>query len=289
MSDDKKRLTLSLVFPGIFLLIIWIIKLAEIVFSFNLGFLGIYPLKPSGLIGILTSPLIHGDLSHLAANSAPVFVLGFIVFYFYKDIAWKILIMIYLITGLWVWFLARDGYHIGASGLIYGMASFIFFSGLIRRDTRLMAASLIVIFLYGSLVWGVFPDFFPDRNISWEGHLMGAVAGFVLAVFYRKEGPPKKKYEWELEEEEEEEIGEGRLEKGDWRREKGEGRLEKGEGRREIGEGEGRREIGEGEEREGEDDGDEVGRSAGRRLPVDSEKSKSGKVVYHYKPRKRED
>ena len=201
MNEDKKRLLLSLVFPAIFLGLIWMVKLAEIVFSIDLGFLGVYPLKASGLIGIFTYPLIHGDLSHLAANSVPVFVLGFMIFYFYKEIAWKIILLIYLLSGVWLWFLARDAYHIGASGLIYGMASFVFFSGLIRRDVRLISVSLVVIFLYGSMIWGVFPDFFPDRNISWEGHLMGAVAGLVLAVYFRKDGPQRKRYEWEDEDE----------------------------------------------------------------------------------------
>ena len=204
MEKDKKRLQLSLVFPAVFLLLLWMIKGAEMIFGFKLTTLGIYPLKASGLVGIITAPLIHGDLSHLAANSVPVFLLAFLVFYFYKDIAWRIILLIWLLSGLWVWFLARESYHIGASGLIYGMASFIFFSGLIRREVRLMAVSLVIIFLYGSMVWGVFPDFFPDRNISWEGHLMGAVAGFVMAIFYRKEGPQRKRYDWEFEEEEEE-------------------------------------------------------------------------------------
>ena len=112
------------------------------------------------------------------------------------------LIGIWLLSGLWVWFGGRPSWHIGASGVIYGISSFLFVSGLIRKDTRLAALALIVAFLYGSLIWGVFPDFFPkEKHISWEGHLGGAIAGLVLAVYYRKSGPKRKQYSWELEEE----------------------------------------------------------------------------------------
>lgn len=205
MDIERKKLLYSLVFPSLFVAVIWLIKLAEIIFHFDLGFLGVYPLHLKGLPGIILSPLIHRDIPHLAANTLPFLVLAFGIFYFYRPIAYQAFFMIYLLAGIWLWFGGRESYHIGASGVIYGMASFLFISGLIRRDARLMALSLLVIFLYGSLVWGVFPDFFPEREISWEGHLMGLVAGLVVAIYYRKHGPQRKKYEWEYEEEEDEE------------------------------------------------------------------------------------
>ena len=128
-------------------------------------------------------------------------VLGGCLFYFYKEIAVKIFILIYLITGLCVWFGAREAYHIGASGVVYGLASFLFLSGIIRRDGRLLAITLLVTFLYGSLVWGVFPDFYPEKNISFESHFWGLIVGVILALYFRKLGPQRKKYDWEEEEE----------------------------------------------------------------------------------------
>ncbi len=205
MKAEKSKIAASLVFPVIFLALMWLVKIFEVISGIDLTFLGIYPLKMKGLIGIITSPLIHNDFSHLAANSLPVLILGAAIFYFYKGISYKIFSLIYLLTGIWVWFGAREAYHIGASGLIYGMGAFLFVSGIIRRDNRLMAVSLVVIFIYGSLIWGIFPDFFPNRNISWESHLFGMMAGLILALYFRKAGPQRKQYTWEFEDEEDEE------------------------------------------------------------------------------------
>ena len=201
MNQEKKNILQSLFPPLLFVILLWVIKAGEIVTHIELGFLGIYPLKSTGLIGIITSPLIHSDFKHLFANSIPLLVLGGCLFYFYKEIAVKIFILIYLITGLCVWFGAREAYHIGASGVVYGLASFLFLSGIIRRDGRLLAITLLVTFLYGSLVWGVFPDFYPEKNISFESHFWGLIVGVILALYFRKLGPQRKKYDWEEEEE----------------------------------------------------------------------------------------
>jgi len=207
MPAEKRRIVHCLIFPLILLILMWLVWIFEISSGIDLAFLGVYPLKLKGLIGIVTSPLIHGDFSHLSANSLPVVILGASIFFFYKEIAFKIFFLIYFLSGIWVWLFARgDSYHIGASGIIYGMAAFLFLSGILRRDTRLMAVSLIVIFAYGGMIWGVFPDFFPEKNISWESHLMGMLSGLILALYFRKSGPQRKKYSWELEEEEEEDF-----------------------------------------------------------------------------------
>jgi len=205
MRTEERSILKSLVYPFLFLSLMWVVKIFEVSSGIDLAFLGVFPLKASGLIGIITAPLIHSDFSHLGANSLPILILGASIFYFYRDIAIKIILLIYLLSGSWVWFFARESYHIGASGLIYGMSAFLFLSGILRKDNRLMAVSLIVIFVYGSMIWGVFPDFFPERNISWESHLMGMIAGVVLALYFRRLGPQRKQYSWELEEEEEEE------------------------------------------------------------------------------------
>ncbi|MCD4735661.1 MAG: rhomboid family intramembrane serine protease [Bacteroidales bacterium] len=203
---EQKKILYSLVYPSIFILTLWAVKIIEIVFNLDLGILGIFPHKLSGLVGIITSPFIHGDLKHLFANSVPLFVLGGCMFYFYREIAVGSVIFIYLTTGLWVWLGGREAYHIGASGIVYGLASFLFFSGILRKDARLLAITLVVTFLYGSMVWGIFPDFYQERNISFESHLWGIVSGLIIAAYFRKEGPQRKKYDWEEEDDEDDEI-----------------------------------------------------------------------------------
>lgn len=203
MHIEQKKLLHCFIFPSMLIVLLWIIKLGEIITGFDFSSLGIYPQRLSGLIGIITGPLVHGDIKHLFANSIPLLVLGSSLFFFYKEIAVKVFILIYIITGFSVWAGARDAYHIGISGVVYGLASFLFFSGIIRRDLKLLAITLFVTFLYGSMIWGIFPELFPERNISWESHFWGLVTGLLLAVYFRKLGPQKKKYDWEDEEDEE--------------------------------------------------------------------------------------
>lgn len=199
---EKIKLYRSFIYPSIFVIILWLIKGVDMIFNLDLNQYGLYPREVKGLLGIITSPLLHADLSHLFANTVPLLILGTLLFYFYKEIAWMILILLYLVTGFWVWTFARGGAaHIGASGVIYGLAAFLFFSGIIRKEPALMVITLLIAFLYGSLIWGIFPELFPHQHISWESHFMGLLAGLVLAVYYRKAGPQKKVHEWEDEEE----------------------------------------------------------------------------------------
>jgi membrane associated rhomboid family serine protease len=203
----RKKLLLSLIIPGIFVFLMWLVKIIEILFEIDLSDLGIYPLTARGLPGIIFSPFIHADLNHLVNNSLPLFLLSVALFYFYSEIALKVFSWTYLLTGILVWFGGREAWHIGASGLVYGLASFLFFSGIIRKYYRLVALSLLVVFLYGEMVWGLFPGIY--KNISWESHMLGFFSGIVLAIWYRKEGPQMPIYEW-MEEEEEGEKGRGR-------------------------------------------------------------------------------
>lgn len=197
---ERAKIFNSLLYPTLFVLIMWLVKSIEIVNDLHLGHFGIMPLKIEGLAGIITAPFIHGDIAHISANTIPIWVLGALLFYVYRQLAGRVFLLIWLITGLWVWVLGREAYHIGASGIVYGLASFLFFSGIFRRDGRLLAVTFLVAFLYGSMIWGIFPELFPEKNISWESHLMGLIAGLVLAVFYRKEGGPvRKKYSWDFE------------------------------------------------------------------------------------------
>lgn len=202
MTNPKGKLAFykSLLYPLVFVFILWTIKLVEAYYGLSFKTLGVLPQTLTGLIGIIFSPLIHSDFSHLISNSIPVLVLGSMLYYFYKPVAFRVFFLGWFILGFWLWIIGRDSYHIGASGLIYCMAAFLFVSGIIRKHTRLMAVSLIVIFLYGSIIWGVFP---LAERMSWEGHLSGLVAGIVLAFFYKKQGPQRRLYSWELEELEE--------------------------------------------------------------------------------------
>ena len=190
----RKKLGLSMLIPGIFVFLMWLIKIIEILFNINLSDLGIYPLSLKGLYGIIFSPFIHADFGHLFNNSLPLFFLGTALFYFYSEIAVKVSLWTYFLTGLFVWLAGRDAWHIGASGLIYGFASFLFFSGIIRKYFRLVALSLLIVFLYGSMVWGIFPNVY--RDVSWESHMLGFISGIILAVAYSKEGPQQPVYEW---------------------------------------------------------------------------------------------
>jgi membrane associated rhomboid family serine protease len=204
----RKKLLLSMIIPGIFIFLMWLVKIVEVLFEFDFTGFGIFPLTIKGLRGILLSPFIHADFNHLFNNSLPLFFLSVALFYFYSEVALKVFIWTYFITGMLVWIAGRDSWHIGASGLVYGLASFLFFSGIIRRYFRLIALSLLIVFLYGSMVWGIFPDIY--KNVSWESHMLGFFSGVVLAVIYRNEGPQRPVYEW-LEEEEEEEEEKGRM------------------------------------------------------------------------------
>lgn len=190
---EKLRLKHSLIFPVSFLLLVWIVKIFEWIFELNLYYLGIFPLEIKGLPGIITAPLIHRDFEHLMANTIPLLVLCWSIFYFYRPLAYRIFLLSYLMTNLWIWVSAREAWHIGASGLVYAFASFLFFSGVIRNHFRLLAISLVVVFLYGGMFWGIFPIL---KDISWESHLLGGISGIILSLIYRKEGPQPPKPQW---------------------------------------------------------------------------------------------
>lgn len=207
----KKSVLLKTIFwPVCFVAILWAIEGLSELFKVRIIELGVIPRTLEGLPGIIFSPLIHSGIDHLLSNTLPLLVVGSGIFYFYKEIAIRVISLVWLFTGFWVWLAARDSSHIGASGLIYGFVCFLFFSGLLRKDTRLLAVSLLVTFLYGSMVWGILP---VDQSISWESHLFGSVAGIFSAIYIRKEGPQRVKPQWEIDEELEASAAE---ESADW-------------------------------------------------------------------------
>ncbi len=183
-------------YPLLFVLIIWVVFWFEIRFGFDFNYLGIQPRSIKGLRGILFSPFIHSDIKHLFHNTIPLFILTMALFFFYRTISWKVLLVGLLLTGFFTWAIGRPANHIGASGIIYLLASFLFFKGIFSKHYRLIALSFIVVFLYGGLLWFVVP---VDPKISWEGHLSGLFVGLFLALTFRQKIAKQPKYEWEKE------------------------------------------------------------------------------------------
>jgi membrane associated rhomboid family serine protease len=160
----------------------WLVMLNSWFMGIDLVSVGLYPRSLFGLKGIITAPFIHSNLEHLSSNSFPLLFLGTMSFYFYPRISKRVLVLLVLMVGMMVWLFARPSFHIGASGIVYGLAAFIFFSGVFRKDVRSYALSLIILFLYGGIVEGLMPN---QIGVSWESHLAGAVSGGILAYIYR--------------------------------------------------------------------------------------------------------
>lgn len=192
--EDKKKVYDILLFNFAFLLAIWAIFLLDKEFAWGLTRHGNHPRRLNGLTGILSMPFLHGGFDHIRSNSMSFFVLSAFLIFFYRQIAFPVLGFLYIGSGILLWLWGGSGNHIGASGVIYGIAAFIFFSGLIRKNPALLRVALAVAFLYGSMVWWVLPI---DKHISWEGHLAGGVMGLVLALAYKNKGPQRKVYDWE--------------------------------------------------------------------------------------------
>jgi len=206
LKIEKKRILYALFFPALFLILLWLLLFVEKSLGADWIRGGIYPGKISGLWGVITSPLIHADANHLFSNSIPLLVLSWCLFYFYRDLGYGVFPILWILSGLFTWILGRVSWHIGASGLIYSLSFFLFFSGIFRRYIPLMAVSLMVVFLYGSSVWNMFPVAeIVDPSVSWEGHLAGAISGFLCALIFRKQGPqnPPEPEEEEVEDVEE--------------------------------------------------------------------------------------
>lgn len=178
-----------------FVALIWFIQVLNWALDLGVEEFGVRPRELAGLPGILFAPLMHSGFPHLIANSLPMLIVGTAMLYLYPSAALRVLPAVYLGPGVAVWLFARGGVHVGASGLIYGLVSYIFVAGMIRRDRRAIAASLLVSFLYGASVWGVLPI---ERGVSWETHLAAALIGLALAIALRRiDLPPRRRYTWE--------------------------------------------------------------------------------------------
>ncbi|MDH5366080.1 MAG: rhomboid family intramembrane serine protease [Cyclobacteriaceae bacterium] len=182
---EKERFQRSVLYVISFILIIWIVKILEYTTDSDFSSFGIFPRTFHGSIGIFISPFIHGDLYHLFTNTFPLIILGIGILYFYPKIGIQVILLIYIMTGFLVWVAAREAFHIGASGIVYGMFAFLLTGGFIRRDRRTLSISLAILFLYGgSMFSGLTPTV---EGISWESHIMGFFAGLFCAIYFRKE------------------------------------------------------------------------------------------------------
>ena len=200
---EKKRAQLA-VLPAIGCVVLsWLSFIVDYagLFEWDLSRLGILPGVVDGLIGIVFSPFIHGSFSHLLSNTLPLLIMIWFLFYFYSKIAFGAFVCLWLSSGFFTWLIGRGAYHVGASGLVFALLFFLFFSGIFRKYIPLVAVSMIVAFIYGSTIWSIFPiTEMVDASISWEGHLSGAVSGLIFAIVFRKQGPQKPEVVWEEEE-----------------------------------------------------------------------------------------
>lgn len=188
MKVEIQRMLLAAVIPLFLLLVMYLLKILEVGMDWDFTQLGVYPMQQRGVFGIFAHPLIHSSFRHLLANTLPLFFLTWCLFYFYRHIAPYILFSVWIGCGLLTFLIGKPGWHIGASGIIYALAFFLFFSGILRKYVPLIAISLLITFLYGGLVWNMFPQFAKETT-SWEGHLSGAIAGTLCAIGFVKQGP----------------------------------------------------------------------------------------------------
>jgi membrane associated rhomboid family serine protease len=198
MEKDETPNNLDyLIYPFFIMLAMWAVFWYDDQYLMEWYVHGLYPRKVSGLQGILFGSFLHGSLEHLINNSLAVFILSASLFYFYRKLSFPIVLWSLTLPFLFTWFYGRPSFHIGASAYIYALASFLFFSGIWRKNRYLASLSLLVVFLYGSLIWGLFP---MEDGVSWEAHLSGGLVGLILSLFYRNKGPQSTQYIWPEEE-----------------------------------------------------------------------------------------
>ena len=197
------RTSEAVIYPILLVIVLWLVYWADHLFPLIPFYkYGVMPQSPEGIKGIFLMPLIHSknEIEHIVNNSLPTAILVGSLIYFYREIALRVFIISWVLTGVGLWALAANtnSYHIGMSGVIYAMAGFLFTSGVIRKYRPLQGISLFVAFVYGSMIWGIFP---MKPHVSWEGHLAGLAVGVILAIIYRKRGPQPPKYQYEIEKE----------------------------------------------------------------------------------------
>ncbi len=187
-TDPERYDFLASIATGLlFVVPLLVVKWLEFKFDWNISKYGLYPRSIEGLVGIFTFPFLHADVSHLLSNTSSLFILVSMIRYFFPDLLWRITPVIFLVSGIGTWAIGREAYHIGASGMVYGYGFAIFAAGIFSKNWRLLALSFLMVFLYGSMFWGVFP---MEEKISWEGHLSGAIGGILSIFMFKSRLPP---------------------------------------------------------------------------------------------------
>ena len=208
-NNDRKKFFGSLAIPALLVTLMLVVKVAEMAFSMDFSPWGLTPHTIKGLWGVLTMPFLHGSWEHLLTNIVPVLVLGTALYYCYLTLANPVMLITWIASGLLTWCIGNPGStHVGASALIYGLNLFLIVSGFIRGNRQLIVISLIMVFLYGGFIWGMIPALAKPQNISWEGHLSGAIVGIALALILRKKGPQKEVHHWDDEDSDDDSNGE---------------------------------------------------------------------------------
>ncbi|NBB91571.1 MAG: rhomboid family intramembrane serine protease [Gammaproteobacteria bacterium] len=198
-SRARRSFSLAMRLTAGFVAVMWAVFLFDSLTGLDLIRFGLRPREGVGLLGLATTPLLHAHLAHIASNTLPLFIGGVAMLFLYPNSALRSLPVMYVGSAALAWMFARPSVHIGASGLIYAILAFVFVSGILKRDLRSVGVSLMIWFLYGSMLWGVLPG---AGSSSWELHASGMLIGVILAFVYRDHDlPPLKRYEWEWEEE----------------------------------------------------------------------------------------
>ncbi len=195
----SRRLKRSLYWPFLFTVLVWLVFFLETALGANWYQLGIYPRETESLPGIIFSPLLHGDIGHLLSNTPPLFTLLVLLFFFYPRVAPSVFITTYLLTGAAVWTLGREVWHIGASGVVYALAMYLAWNGVVRRNLKAIVIALLVLFYYGGMVVGILPG---QPGVSWESHLLGALVGVLTAYIFKdkiEQDEQRRPPSWELE------------------------------------------------------------------------------------------
>ena len=182
-----------ILYPILLISLLWVVYWGEFYSPIDLIHFGIMPRSLSGLSGVFFSPLLHStnDIFHLINNTFPIFILSVALLYYYRKIAFQVFFLSWFLSGTLTWMIAKNegSFHIGISSIIYSLVCFLFVSGVLGKQKQLQAVSLLIVFIYGSLVWGVFP---MEEKVSWQGHLGGSITGIALAAYYY-DGPINKK------------------------------------------------------------------------------------------------
>ena len=166
----------------------WLVFVVESLLRLGINALGVRPREFSGLLGIITAPFLHHDFNHILSNTIPLIILGSMVFYWSERLAAKACLSVVLVSGFATWLIGKENsVHIGASGLVYGLAAFAFFSGIFRREAIPIILSILTFGLYAGMLFDSVLGIGAKPGVSWEMHTSGAIAGTIAAWQLRKE------------------------------------------------------------------------------------------------------